>query len=193
MERVTAATQAATAAAERIEQAGVNATPAMHADLGRKRMIANRLRRAAETGAAPTALVTLVRYKAAAPETDGSDRSDAKLHAARLALATGMHMSDGFGTSAPALADSVGLDVHAITAARCHELLEEEAAAATDAAHGAMSEDETETLVRTQKAEAVSQQLRINALVKAISTDLKWELAQIAEAFKQRTVVQVAQ
>ena len=193
MERVTEAVQAASAAAERISKAGVNATPAMHADLGRKRMMANRLRRAAETGDAPRALVTVARFAEAATEAAGAgagagaDRSEAKLHAARLALATGMNASAGFGTSAPALADSEGFDLHTITAARCHELLDEPPAeedVATDAAA-----DGTDALVRTQLAEAVSQQMRVNDLVKAISTDLKWELAQVAEAFKQRPVV----
>lgn len=185
MERVTEAAQAASAAAERIAKAGVNATPAMHADLGRKRMMANRLRRAAETGAAPRALVTVARYQDAASEL--GERSEGALHAARLALATGMNASSGFGTSAPALADSEGFDLHTITAARCHELLAEAPAeedAATDVAA-----DGTETLVRTQPAAAVSQQIRVNDLVKAISADLKWELAQVAEAFKQRPIV----
>ena len=62
LEKMTKASLAADDAAQAVEQAGA-AAPSMLADLGRKRMLANRMRRSLETGEPAAAVVTLARRR----------------------------------------------------------------------------------------------------------------------------------
>jgi len=166
IERMTAASLEADEAAQALEQAGTAATVAMRADVGRKRMLANRLRRSLETGEPAAAVVTFAVGGARASATPGPG-------AARLALATGMNLAAGcFGTSAPALEDSCGLNLHMVTAAQCFE---------DGVATAALRRDDEEALTQ--------QQMRVNELVQCISTDLKWTLTRYATAFQQRAAL----
>lgn len=168
IERMTAASLEADEAAQALEQAGTAATAAMRADVGRKRMLANRLRRSLETGEPAAAVVTFAVGGARASATPGPG-------AARRALATGMNLAAGcFGTSAPALEDSCGLNLHTVTAAQCFE-------AADGVATAALRRDDEEALTQ--------QQMRVNELVQCISTDLKWTLTRYATAFQQRAAL----
>ena len=179
IEKSSLATRLANDAMDALEQAGTAATPEMRADAARKRMLANRLWRALETGAPAAPVVTMATYE---DDAGAADRPAVDTHATRTALATGMNLGAGlFGTSAPALEESVGIDLHAVTAAQCWECDVEE--------EEGDKEEETAGIVRTQEPAAVSQQVRINGLVKAISTDLKWQLSHFAEAWKERVTL----
>ena len=164
--RVTAAALEAKEAADAVAKAGANATPAMHAAAGRTLMMARRLRTSFETGLPAAPIVTLsVENKTTEPI------EIAKVDEARQTLGTAMNLGAGcFGIAAPALEQSCGIDLNAISPAEC----------CTDASTAALNQHEQEALTQ--------QQVRVNELVECISADLKWTLTQCATTFKTKAV-----
>lgn len=165
--RVTAAALEASDAAAVVAKAGANASPAMHAEAGRKLMVSNRLRTSFETGLPAAATVALsIENRSVEPfEASAIDE-------ARHALAVGMNLGAGcFGIAAPALDQSCGIDLHRVSAAEC----------CTDVSTAALTQHEQEALTQ--------QQVRVNELVQCISTDLKWTLGHYATTFKTKAAV----
>ena len=165
----------------RVQEAGVEATAEDVAEMAKARMEARRMHRAVVTGEAPKTSVSVVRLD----ELDEhAERAAAAAGVfARTGIETGLNAGGGgsiYGTSAPAQMDC-SVDFCRMSA---HEA--EACAARVEEGWHVLETDEDDgegTMVTFRQDEATAKKLRIDAMVKAVSVDLKYELKHCSERF----------